>query len=263
MKKRSYGFIVSIILIITSILPASAAGANSASKNDAYQKAYTEICKEYKNDEQFKMMVSDYGIEYGEKFLADATNNMLKSNLLRSGGGNECYQYVTNVMQTTSYNCGSTTTLQSLYGLNSATAVSGSTNAAKIATLDSEYNVAAQGSMMVYQVRDALNKYNSGNQTYTYQVASNMTIDQFETNIANSLTYCKPVVLHAKTAYLSYYGNKNLGHYLSLDYVNRTTDKVRIVDCNYNTTYYGVHSNIPLVEAFNTIHAESGRYLIY
>jgi len=209
------------------------------------------------------MMVEAYGVAYGEKFLTDVTNSKLTSTLLRSGGGNECYQYVTNVMQTTTNNCGSTSTLQTLYGLNSASTVSGSTNAAKIATLDAEYNVASQGSMMVYQVRDALNKYLIGNKSYIYALGSGMTIDQFETNIANSLTYGKPVVLHARTGYLTYYGGKNLKHYLSLDYVNRTSDTVRIVDCNYDSTYYGIHNNVTLLDAYNTIHAESGRYLIY
>ena len=71
------------------------------------------------------------------------------------------------------------------------------------------------------------------------------------------------MVLHARTKYLSYYKGKNSGHYLSLDYVNRTSDMVRIVDCNYNSTYYGIHRDIPLLEAYNTIHEESDRYLIY
>ena len=137
------------------------------------------------------------------------------------------------------------------------------TDSAKIATLDAEYNVDSQGSMYVYQVRDALNKYNTGNQTYIYKQGSSMTLTGFEEAIANSLTYCKPVVLHARTEYLSYYGGKKSGHYISVDYINRTTDKVRLVDCNYNASYYGVHSNVSLSEAYNCISAVSGRYLIY
>lgn len=259
MKRRNGILIIATIFIFSNTLPASAANANSTK----YQKSYEESYDEYKDDEQFQTMVEDYGVAYGEEFLADVATSKLLNDPLRGGGGNECYQYVTNVKQTKNYNCGSTTTLQTLYGLNSQSALSGSTNANKISKLDADYNVDSQGSMMVYQVVDALNKYNIGNQTYIYEEATNMNLVQFESNIASSLTYGKPVVLHAKTAYLSYYNGKNTGHYLSLDYVNRTTDKVRIVDCNNNTSYYGIHTNIPLSEAYDTIHAESGRYLIY
>lgn len=255
--------ITALIFIFSSSLPTFASDITEEMGNLTYRGEYEEAYQKYKDDEQFKMMVEDYGIEYGEEFLKDVTNEIVLSNSLLGGGGNECYQYVKNIMQTKNYNCGSTTTLQTLYGLNSASSVSGSSDAQKIASLDSEYNIDSQGSMMVYQVRDALNKYNKRSQRYSYIEASNMTLYDFESKIANSLTYGKPVVLHARTKYLSYYNNKNSGHYLSLDYVNRTTDKVRIVDCNYNSTYYGIHKDIPLREAYNTIHAESGRYLIY
>ncbi len=76
-----------------------------------------------------------------------------------------------------------------------------------------------------------------------------MTIGNFKDYIADSLTACKPVVLHAKTGSFTYYGGKNSGHYLSLDYYNRTTQKVRIVDCNYDKSYYGIHTDIPMVPA--------------
>lgn len=253
MKKKLISILsAAVILANVNILPVLAAEIDPA-KEAVYQ--------EYKTDEQYQMMAAEYGEAYADAFLENVVESR-NAVMPRGGGGNECYQHVTNIKQTKTYNCGSTTTLQTLYGLNSASAVTGSTDTAKIGTLDKEYNVDSQGSMMVYQVVNALNKYNKGNQKYIYAAASNMTIDQFENNIANSLTGCKPVILHAKTNYLSYYGGKSSGHYISLDYVNRTTDKVRLVDCNYNSSYYGVHQ-VPLSEAYNSIHAESGRYLIY
>lgn len=255
--------VLAFVLVFVNNMSVIAAETQSMGDNKDYNDAYEEAYEEYKNDDQFKKMVVDYGIKYGEEFLDNVAKNKIFAKTLRGGGGNECYQYVKNIKQTKTYNCGSTTVLQTLYGLNSASAVGGESDTQKISTLDSQYKVDSQGSMMVYQAVDALNKYNTGNQTYTYKEAKNMTIDQFEGNIANSLTGCKPVILHAKTKYLSYYGGKNTGHYLSLDYVNRTSDTVRIVDCNYNSDFYGVHYSIPLSEAYNTIHSEAGRYLIY
>ncbi|MCI5620496.1 MAG: hypothetical protein MR355_02865 [Lachnospiraceae bacterium] len=97
---------------------------------------------------------------------------------------------------------------------------------------------------------------------FVNDVIANREQDTFENNIANSLTNSRPIVLHARTEYLTYYGGKSSGHYLSLDYVNRTSDLVRIVDCNYNGTYYGIHTNVSLSEAYAAISA-SGRYYIY
>ena len=87
------------------------------------------------------------------------------------------------------------------------------------------------------------------------------TQDSFEDKIAASLTNCRPVILHAKTKPISYYKGHQSGHYISLDYVNRQTDMVQLVDCNWNDEYFGVHS-VTLKEAYDSVHEESGRYLI-
>lgn len=250
MKKKGV-LLLTAFLGIANVMTVHA--ANSVSPIKVYQ--------EYENDKQYQQMVSEYGEQYGKEFIQEVAESE-KTVRIRGGAGNDCYQFVKNIKQTKNYNCGSTTTLQTLYGLNSASAVNGSTDSAKIKTLDSEYNIDAQRSMYIYQVRDALNKYNKGNQKYVYATGKSMTISQFEDKVATSLTSCKPVVLHARTKYLSYYGGKASGHYLSLDCINRTSDTVRIVDCNNNSSYYGIHY-VTLKEAYNSINAESGRYLIY
>lgn len=267
MKNKMVKVIISILALVMCILFQSlmvfAASEELADDEDSM---YNEVYEEYKDDEQFCMMLEDYGEEYAREFIQnviDVDSEISSLGKARGGGGNVCYQYVTNIKQTQTYNCGSTTVLQTLYGVSSQSNVSGSTDKQKIATLDAEYNVASQGSMYVYQVCDALNKYDKYNSVYVYKVGTSFTQAQFEDCIATSLTYCKPVVLHAKTGYFTYYGTKNTGHYLSLDYVNRTTDKVRIVDCNYNPDYYGVHTGIALSEAYNSISKTSERYLIY
>lgn len=179
----------------------------------------------------------------------------------KGGGGSLCYQSVKNIKQTTSFNCGPTTVLQTLYGLGSASAVDGSTDEAKIATLQREYNVGSDG-MYVSNVVAALNKYNKGNQTYSSRLGSGLSLEGFANNIAASLTSGKPVVLHARTQYLDYYNKHDYKHYLSLDYFDRSTNTVRIVDCNNNNEYYGAHY-CTLQEAYETINKISGRYLIY
>ncbi|MBR5635477.1 MAG: hypothetical protein IKW81_00925 [Pseudobutyrivibrio sp.] len=217
------------------------------------------VYDEYKDDQQFQMMLDDYGEEYAIDFLKDVNSN--NAPRLRGGGGNTCYQYVTCVKQSEHYNCGSASVLQSLYGMGAASNVRGATNNDKMKTLDSEYNVTSQG-MIVYQVRDALNKYKpKGIGNYVYARGNSVSEGQFEDRIANSLMSCRPVVLHAMTGTLTYYGGKNLRHYLSLDYVNRSTKTVRIVDCNYNSKYLGAH-NVPLSEAYSTINIVD-RYFIY
>lgn len=245
-------------VVLTVCIMGNAMGVN-ASEYSVVEKE--EIYKEYQNDEQFMIMTQEYGEEYAETFIEDVISNR-RGNMTRGGGGNECYQYVTNIQQTKKYNCGTTTALQTLYALGKASNVEGTTNAEKISVLDSEYNVDGQGHLIVYQLRDLLNKYSKSGQKYIYEVGSGMSCAAFENKVATSLTNCKPIVLHARTGYLDYYGGKNSGHYLSLDYINRTTDMVRIVDCNYNPQYYGVHM-VTLQEAYNTIAKEDNRYLIY
>lgn len=180
----------------------------------------------------------------------------------RGGGGNECYQYVRNIQQTKTYNCGTTNVLQALYGMGYQSQVSGNTDANKIQTIDTRYNIDAQGQTYVYQIVDALNYYIPGNTTYTYTEMTNISISEFEYIIATSLTYCKPVILHAVTTPLDYYNGHTNYHYLCIDYINRTTDTVRIVDCHYSDAYYGVHY-VSLQEAYETVTSISGRYIIH
>ncbi len=132
-----------------------------------------------------------------------------------------------------------------------------------IPSLDAEYNVDNQKFAYVYQVVNALNKYNKYNQKYIYASGATMSLNTFENNVANSLTACRPVILHARTEHITYYGGHSSGHYISLDYINRTTDMVRLVDCNYSNVYYGIHSNVDLSDAYDSIASSSGRYLIY
>lgn len=74
------------------------------------------IYEEHKDDEQYKLMRSEYGEEYAEKFLKEVLKGRIESGIAPvGGGGNECYQYVTNIKQRKNYNCG-TKRKQQIYG---------------------------------------------------------------------------------------------------------------------------------------------------
>ena len=65
-----------------------------------YADSYDSVYQEYKNDKQFQMMVQDYGEDYGREFLRNVLKNRWQM-ILMGGGGNDCYQYVKNIRQTT------------------------------------------------------------------------------------------------------------------------------------------------------------------
>lgn len=98
---------------------------------------------------------------------------------------------------------------------------------------------------------------------YAYVDGQSISKSQFQDKIWNSLVHNRPVLLHAITSPLSYYGGKKLYHYLSLDTYNRETYTVTIKDCNYDSRYGGTHTQVSVDEAFETITMEPGRYLIY
>ena len=217
-----------------------------------------EIYEEYKDLKEFQLMREEYGQEYTDDFLEAVLESRL-AELQRGGMGDVCYQYVKNLKQTETYNCGPATILQTLHGIGCADAVSGSNDDEKVNNLTKECKSDSNGTM-VYIVTNVLNSY--CNKGYIYEVCTNMAMDTFEAKIAASLTAGRPVLLHAKTGGFKYYGGKNSGHYISLDYINRTTKMVRVVDCNWDDKYYGVHE-VTLEEAYKSVHEESGRFIIH
>lgn len=259
-KKVAKFFLLSSIILITMTVSYDIKASNSNYK-EISEEEFNEVYEEYKNDPQYQMMLESYGQDYANEFINNVIRNRNNELILRGGGGNDCYQHVKNIKQTKTYNCGTTTVLQTLYGLGSESQVVGNTDSAKIATLDSEYNVDANGFIYVYQITNALNKYLIGNKTYVYTVGNSMSISQFESKIAESLTYGKPIVLHARTQYFDYYEGAEYGHYISLDQINRTSDMVRVVDCHFNDDYYGIHY-VTLAEAYNSLNSK-WQYLIH
>lgn len=216
--------------------------------------------KYYSTDKQFLLMQAELGNDYASRFLSAELSKYLET-LEKGGGGNHFYAYPKNIRQTNHYNCGPTTVLQTLYGLNGEENVPGSSDSAKINYIENEYDVNSHNGMLVYRVAQAVNKYSRSNYNYTYVEGSRLSKSEFIQRVANSLIKDKPVILHARTGYLGYY-DYDTGHYISLSSLDKQNGKIGLVDCHYNNRYYGLHY-VPISEAYDSISKQSGRYLIY
>lgn len=214
---------------------------------------YEEFQNDLKNDKTTALnMISNIADREYAAYLSS------KSPIKYIGSMGEASASVKHVIQAKTWWCGYATTLQTLYGLNLESKVSGAGDDAKQTTIANEMGHPSS-SAVVYEIRDYLNK-NLTYSKYAYYEGSGMTLSSFTNKTAYSLMIGRPVILHAKTASLSYYNGKNLAHYLSLDYLNQYNSTVRIVDCNYDSTYTGSHY-VPISEAFGTVNI-SGRYVI-
>ncbi len=163
------------------------------------------------------------------------------------------------IQQTQGYNCGPTSALQVLYGLNRQNAIPGQNNAAKISQLESDCNSVGQGTIVYYLVQ-GINLYTTF-ADYAYYLATNMTQNQFQSKVETSLCYDMGPILHARTQYLGYYNGHSSGHYIAVSEINKINQTITLKDCNNNNSYYGQHV-VSIAEAFSCIHSESGYYLI-
>lgn len=122
------------------------------------------IYQEYKEDVEFKKMVEKYGDEYIKEYIDDVISARIVEKR-RGGGGNICYQYVSNIKQINGHTCGPTTVLQTLYGLGCASKVSGSNDNEKINTLAAECGTNEEGTF-VGEIQRALSKYSDRKYVY-------------------------------------------------------------------------------------------------
>lgn len=246
-----------------------------AQDNDIEEEIKEQILKEYENDKEFERMQaysSEVADAYIDELVADRMNQMNAAAPMSTDTyGKIAFCTVPVKKQTTTSNCSAATLLQTMYGLGKQNSISGSTDAQKMATLYNRYDDAkapgarrenVTGPLYVYEIALYLNNFVS---SYKYAYVEGQTISQpnFQNKIWNSLVHNRPVLLHAITSPLSYYGGEKLYHYLSLDTYNKETGKVTIKDCNYDSRYGGTHTQIPVEQAYGTIIIESGRYLIY
>lgn len=267
---KSITFFVRICVVAICIFSLSiTCYANTFSEQEELIR--NEVLAEYENDPQFILM-RENNILNAENYinmLVEKRMSQLISVTSISPYLDYTYCYVTHITQSTTSNCSAATLLQTLYALGQAGTVYGTTDAQKQTTL---YNKTSDdpagarqedqtGPLYVYEITNYLNTKVTS-YIYEYEQGSNLSLSDFKSKIWDSLLFNRPVLLHARTAPLSYYNSTDLAHYLSLDSYNRNTGKVRIVDCNYNTNYGGVHTDIDAESAWKTVHDYSGRYII-
>lgn len=179
----------------------------------------------------------------------------------RVADGNMYYaEGVPEYRQSKSNSCGAASALQVIVQQGGADGIQGTTYIEKEETLMEEGFLAENG-IKVFNVRNLINKYISGN-TYAYISGAELSYSSFYTLVMTSLTNDCPIILHAKTGHISYYNSKNTGHYIVGTHLFSLTEQLVVNDCNYRDEYTGIHT-IPMMEAYNSIHIESGRYLIY
>lgn len=268
-KKVLFGILFAAAFCL--VLPLNA----KAQDNDIEEEIREQILREYENNKEFARMQaysSEVADAYIDELVADRMNQMNAAAPMSTDTyGKIAYCTVPVKTQTTTSNCSAATLLQTMYGLGKQNSISGSTDAQKMATLYNRYDNASApgarrengtGSLYVYEIALYLNGFVS---SYKYAYVEGRTLSQsdFQNKIWNSLVYNRPVLLHAITSPLSYYGGAKYYHYLSLDTYNRETYKVTIKDCHYDSRYGGTHTQVPVSEAYQAVYNESDRYLIY
>ncbi|MCT4688356.1 hypothetical protein [Vallitalea sp.] len=220
------------------------------------------VLEQYKNDEQFKLEMKE-NPDGAMQMINSITLEKLRPSRKapRIGGMTGAVCTVPVIKQATDFYCGYATMLQTLYGINLQSKVSGTDNNRKQETL-AENAGHKNSSAIVWEVKRDLNTYLSQNY-YKYMQGSAMDKSSFATKIYNSLYYNRPVLLHAKTKSLPYYHGRDLGHYLSVDKIDcePIDNLVRIKDCCWYDQFRG-EWNVRLSEAYGTV-SPSGRYVIY
>lgn len=247
------------LLLLVCIIVIGPIHKIEAKENDYKQQRFDEILNEYKKDPMFmKELRESPNTAY--QMINDLVNDEFEI-LPNSGSYGEASCYVPAIMQAEDWWCGYATTLQTIYGLGKEGTVNGRTDKEKQSTIANDMGH-PQSSAVVHEIRDYLNKKVSAN-TYKYAAVKNLgwTELAFSNAVAGSLMRDRPVILHALTGELGYYNGKNIKHYLSVDYINNYTNKVRIKDCNYDMNYFGSHT-VPTHEAFGAVNL-AGRYIIY
>lgn len=189
----------------------------------------------------------------------DAIQPMWTDGLIYSADGVPSYK------QSQSNSCGAASALQVIIQQGGGDNVSGTTNTAKEKTLIGKTALNSNGSVLVIEVRDLINKHTNRNE-YAYIRCLNLSETDFRRLVLNSLSKDCPIILHANTRYLGYYNSVSLGHYIVGTTFYSATDQFAVNDCNYDDAYTGIRMTT-MTEVWNSVHNPnsngSSRYLIY
>ena len=163
------------------------------------------------------------------------------------------------VIQPDNDTCGPASAYMALKGCGVASYISGNTTEDKIHTLAIQMSTTSDGTS-VPNLRNGMNYYLS-TKLYSSTLCTNMSLYTFKNKIYYSLSNGRIVILHAKTNYLGYYNGHSFWHYIAVQACDEGQFNLTLYDSNKNLSYYGIHT-VPASEAYNSIHAVAGRYII-
>ncbi|MGF7057592.1 BtrH N-terminal domain-containing protein [Brassicibacter mesophilus] len=259
MKKLRTIFI--IILAIGLLVPCMAFAR--AKHDPIMEQIEQKIRSEYVNDPMFQEEMEQYGVEHAEEYIQRMIDReYLKTTQISpmSIPNARIVLSMDVINQVNNTYCGPASTLQTFTSIdNLYDEVAGDTDWDKLETLAGEMGTNSDGTI-VYRVKNVLNDY-VPRSNYAYDEYSEEKEEDFCEEVYNSLDAGYPAIIHAKTEYLNYYNGHVAGHYISVYGIDLERGKVYLADSHPKSTYRGKHV-VTIREAYNSISAKSGRYLI-
>jgi hypothetical protein len=254
----------------------SADGALTALENELIfnaQTAYeTELISEiidiYRTDEMFELHFNSNSTDAINMVRSVICSFLSQSNMasIQSYLPTADYYFAPNVptySQSQTNSCGAASALQTIISLGGS--VPGNTMTAKEQTLISQTGLGAgtQSSVFVYEVVGLVENYT--NADYAYLEMTSQSSSTLDSILKSSLSLDGPVVFHAIPKYIAGYypSTATGGHYITAyGYIPANSGTVNVNDCHYSSSYNGTHS-VPFAQMYNSIHSQSGRYIIY
>ncbi len=255
--KRIVTIILSLVLVLATLPAVYAQSVNSSFTSDDLEALFREYM-EYPEFAMHYKVDPDAAIGNLERILSH--HRTTKEQSLRTETYYDNWVSTSLVQQPDGITCGPASGLMALIGAGVSGNVFGSTNAAKVYTLAGVMQTQSYGETIVWLLAAGLNNYVASYQ-YTYINMTNKSLSDFQNYVQDSLIYGRIPILHAVTSYLGYYGGNTDYHYIAIQRFNGPNSTMTLYDPHNSPSYYGSHV-VPVSQAYNSIHAVSGRYLI-
>lgn len=218
-----------------------------------------EIRTEYVDDPEYQKYVEEFDEVAIEIMILTSVKNKLDKmteNTLRSSTSTYAWVVAPNVNQDLYYYCGPASALQAIAGWGGY--VAGSTNRKKMDVLANKMGTTTDGTSYT-AVAAVLNQYAS-NYPYGYKKGSSMDVDEFLNTCYNSLSDDYAPIINCYTGDLPYYKGHDTGHFITISGADLSTEKVRLVDPNYRTAYFGIRT-LSADDVFDSINYSNRRLI--
>lgn len=257
MMKRIVTIILSLVLVLATVPAVYAQSVNSSFTSDDLEALFREYM-EYPEFAMHYKVDPDAAMDNLERILFH--HGAKKEQSLRTETYYDNWVSTSLVQQPDVITGGPASGLMALIGAGVSGNVSGSTNSDKVYTLAGDMQTYTNGDTWVWWLMTGLNYY-IGSYQYTYVNMTYESLSDFQSYVQDSLIYGRIPILHAVTSYLGYYGGNTDYHYIAIQRFNGPNSTMTLYDPHYSSSYYGSHV-VPVSQAYNSIHAVSGRYLI-